>query len=251
MKPANVSLSIICGALLVSVCGWFLAAQPAKILAISADSIGQELFALITTANLKSNLGFSLWRLLVGSVAGIAAGLIVGLFIGLLPSARTYLGFIVNPALRIPVIALAPLLFFLLADGTAYYIVVVFITLFFSLIHVIKESIYKVPINFIELAQVYQLKPKIYFRLIIWPAILPAVLTNIRVGITSAWVLLLAVELAFADVGVGAIARAAATTGDANTVILCVAVISLIATALHYIFFYIERNILRKRGSVK
>ncbi|EOC0552228.1 nitrate ABC transporter permease [Cronobacter sakazakii] len=149
------------------------------------------------------NVLASLSRVAVGF--GLAA--LVGIPLGFLIGRFTFLGRMFNPliALLRPVSPLAwlpiGLLLFQKAEPASSW--TIFICSIWPMVINTAEGVKRIPEDYLNVARVLQLSEWAVMRRILFPAVLPAVLTGVRLSIGIAWLVIVAAEMLTGGLGIG------------------------------------------------
>ncbi|EKK5242590.1 nitrate ABC transporter permease [Cronobacter sakazakii] len=149
------------------------------------------------------NVLASLSRVAVGF--GLAAQ--VGIPLGFLIGRFTFLGRMFNPliALLRPVSPLAwlpiGLLLFQKAEPASSW--TIFICSIWPMVINTAEGVKRIPEDYLNVARVLQLSEWTVMRRILFPAVLPAVLTGVRLSIGIAWLVIVAAEMLTGGLGIG------------------------------------------------
>ncbi|MDI7491266.1 nitrate ABC transporter permease [Cronobacter dublinensis] len=149
------------------------------------------------------NVLASLSRVAVGF--GLAA--LVGIPLGFLIGRFTFLGRMFNPliALLRPVSPLAwlpiGLLLFQKAEPASSW--TIFICSVWPMVINTAEGVKRIPEDYLNVARVLQLSEWTVMRRILFPAVLPAVLTGVRLSIGIAWLVIVAAEMLTGGLGIG------------------------------------------------
>ncbi|EOC1050750.1 nitrate ABC transporter permease [Cronobacter sakazakii] len=147
------------------------------------------------------NVLASLSRVAVGF--GLAA--LVGIPLGFLIGRFTFLGRMFNPliALLRPVSPLAwlpiGLLLFQKAEPASSW--TIFICSIWPMVINTAEGVKRIPEDYLNVARVLQLSEWTVMRRILFPAVLPAVLTGVRLSIGIAWLVIVAAEMLTGGIG--------------------------------------------------
>ncbi|ELY3982926.1 nitrate ABC transporter, permease protein [Cronobacter muytjensii] len=149
------------------------------------------------------NVLASLSRVAVGF--GLAA--LVGIPLGFLIGRFTFLGRMFHPliALLRPVSPLAwlpiGLLLFQKAEPASSW--TIFICSIWPMVINTADGVKRIPDDYLNVARVLQLSEWTVMRRILFPAVLPAVLTGVRLSIGIAWLVIVAAEMLTGGLGIG------------------------------------------------
>lgn len=169
----------------------------------SPSDVARELVALARAGDLGKNLLASIERVALGF--GIALGLAIALGSAVGLSARVER--IVDPTLQalraIPSLAWVPLLLLWLGIGETAKIVLIAIGAFFPIYVNLVAGIRGVDRKLVEVAEIFGLRGFALARRVVLPAASPSLLVGARIGLTQAWLFLVAAELLGATRGLG------------------------------------------------
>lgn len=165
--------------------------------------IVETLIDMIRSGELQRHLGASLYRLGLGFFWGAAAGLALGTAMALSRLFNRLFAPSFQVFRQVPVIAFIPLLILFFDVEDSFKIVVVAAATFFPVALATSDAIAAVPRSHFEVASLYRMPLGALIGRVILPATVPSVLTGIRLGLTRAWLALVAAELLAADSGLG------------------------------------------------
>ena len=204
---------------------------PPQILVPPSD-VFRALAALAETGELQRHVGESVGRLGVGFVIGGAVGLVFGAALALSRWTEAALSPLFLALWQVPVIAFVPMLVMFLGIDEQFKVAVVAIAAFFPVALATFDGFRGVPKAWLEVSRVYRLTmPQLVGRILI-PATVPPVLTGLRVALTRAWLVLVAVELLAADSGVGQMMEMGRQLFRIDTVLAGVVVSGIIGFAI-------------------
>ncbi|MCG8158282.1 ABC transporter permease [Brenneria goodwinii] len=190
-------LLLLAGWWLASSHGWMSAQilpSPAEVFDSARAFIPEELI---------HELPISLWRLALGLAGGIFAGLLLGVLFGLSPFANRLLMPIFTVLVQIPTLAWIPLLMLALGIGEALKLTILIKSVAVPVALYTCIGIQQTPHKLYEAARSLRLPPLAFARRLILPAMLPYLMTGIRLAFSQGWVSLIAVELLASSEGLG------------------------------------------------
>ena len=152
---------------------------------------------------LARHIGDSMFRLGIGFAIGALTGLAFGTLIALSRLAEAAFGPFFLALWQVPVIAFVPMLVLFLGIDEPFKIAIVVLAAFFPVALATFDGVRGVPRAWFEVARVYRTRLPDFLLGILIPATVPAVLTGLRIGLTRAWIVLVAAELLAADSGIG------------------------------------------------
>ena len=221
---------------------------PPQVLVAPADVVA-ALVALWRNGELVTHLSISLTRLLIGFGLGGAAGLAFGTALALSRLAEALFGPLFQALRQVPVLAFLPMLVLLLGIEERFKIVVVAIAAFFPVALAAFDGVLGVPRSHFEVAKLYRTPLLPFLGRILLPAATPPVLTGLRIGLTRAWLVLIACELLAAGSGIGQMMEMARQLFRIDVVLAGVFVSGLIGFLLDRGVKRIERRTLRWKAA--
>lgn len=212
---------------------------PAQVLATAAE--------LWANGELSRHLVASLTRLTSGYLIGAAIGLIFGAGMALSRLTRDLFAPLFLALRQVPVLSFMPLLVLLLGIEEQFKIAIVAITALFPVALAAFDGIRDMPKAWFEVARVYRTPlPALVLR-ILAPAALPPIATGLRIGLTRAWLVLVAAELLAADSGVGQMMEMGRQLFQLDVVLAGIVVSGLIGFALDHAMRRAEARLARWR----
>jgi NitT/TauT family transport system permease protein len=145
----------------------------------------------------------SLWRVAVGFVISAALGIPVGLWLGQYLHARQAFVPMLNFFRFLSPLAWIPfaILWFHIGDKPAIFLI--FMATFFPLVLATMAAVATIPSIYFRVAQDYNYKGIELLTRVTFPAVLPQVITALRVSYGIAWVVIVAAEMVGCQDGLG------------------------------------------------
>jgi sulfonate transport system permease protein len=171
-------------------------------LASPADVV-RELAVLWANGELAKNLVASIGRVAFGFAVAFVLAIAIGTSVGLSPRAERMLDPTLQALRAIPSLAWVPLLLLWLGIGETAKIVLIAIGAFFPIYVSLVAGIRGVDRKLVEAARVLGVRGFALAQRVLIPATLPQLLTGARIGLTQAWLFLVAAELLAASKGLG------------------------------------------------
>ncbi|MBP7338471.1 ABC transporter permease [Niveispirillum sp.] len=200
---------------------------------------------LLSSGELADHLRASLWRLLTGFAIGASLGLGFGILLARSALVAAYTGPFFQAVRQVPSIAFLPMLILLLGVDEGFKLAIVAKAAFFPVALATHDGVKGISKGWLEVAAIYRLSPvRVLLRLIL-PATVPPVLTGLRLGLTRAWIVLVAAELMAAENGIGQMMEMGRQMFRIDTVMVGVALTGLIGFALDQGFRLAERRLVR------
>ena len=156
-------------------------------------------------------LPHTLWRHLLASLgrimAALAAALLIavpaGMALGRLPTLDRMFSPVAYLLYPVPKIALLPVIMLLCGLGNMSKVLIVFLVLFFQVLVATRDAARGVPAPYLLSLRSLGAHRAQIFRFLLWPALLPALLSSLRVGTGTALAVLFFAETFGTSVGLG------------------------------------------------
>jgi sulfonate transport system permease protein len=221
---------------------------PPQIL-VSPWQVGLTAAELVQSGELTDHLSVSLYRLFAGFALGGAAGLAAGVLLGLSKPLRAYVEPTFNVLRQLPTVALIPLFILVLGIGESFKVFIVAKATFFIVALAAHDAIRNISVRYFEVASVYRFSRWSVIRRVALPAIVPDVLTGVRIALSRSWMVLVGAELLAADSGLGQMMEMGRQMFRLDVVMVGVVLTGVIGFALDRSFRLIEQRLTRwKKG---
>ncbi len=214
-------------------------------------TIARTFLTNVQSGKLWTNLSVSFVRVACGYLIGAALGVLVGFLMGLFKPFNSALSGIVSVLRPIPTIALVPIVILLAGIGFVSKVVIIAFGSFWPVLLNTIHGIQSVDNKLLEVAYTYRInKIKTTFKIIV-PSSIPAILTGLRLGMSSAWMSVVAAEMIASSTGIGYLITLSRETANARVMYMCVLVIGVIGLIIDKGLTRLERYYLKKtRGMV-
>jgi sulfonate transport system permease protein len=169
----------------------------------SPRDVVRELFELAQTGLLWRDLGASIERVALGFAIALFLALIVGSLVGGSRIAERALDPTLQAIRAVPSLAWVPLILLWLGIGETAKVTLVAIGAFFPIYVALVSGIHGVDRKLVEVGTIYGLSRTALITRVLVPATLPQLLVGARIGLTQAWLFLVAAELLAATSGLG------------------------------------------------
>lgn len=233
-------LLLVAAWFLLSESGWF----PQEVL-VPPQIVAAALWESFKSGDLQNNVLSSLERLLTGYAIGAAIGLALGALMGLSRQAEAYIHPTFQVLRQLPTIALIPAFILILGVGETVKIVLVAKAVALPVALAAMEGIRGIPRVYFDVSGVYRVRGVKFLGRVIFPAIVPPVLTGMRVALTRAWMVLVGTELMIADSGIGQMLEWGRQIFRLDIVLGGVVITGLIGFGLDKSFRLLERRLVR------
>jgi sulfonate transport system permease protein len=188
------------------VVAWFAATSTGAIKSYqlaSPQAVLVELNDLASRGLLWTDLGASLERVATGFALAAMLAIVVGSLVGASRTAENLLDPTLQAIRAVPSLAWVPLLLLWLGIGETAKIALVAIGAFFPVYVALASAIRNVDRKLVEVARVLGVRGLPFIARVLLPAALPQLLVGLRIGLTQAWLFLVAAELLGASRGLG------------------------------------------------
>jgi NitT/TauT family transport system permease protein len=157
----------------------------------------------VASGRLADDIVASLWRVAVGFVAAAVLGIPAGLWLGQHAYARQAFVPMLNFFRFLSPLAWIPfaILWFHIGDKPAFFLI--FMATFFPLVLATMAAVATIPSIYFRVAQDYHYKGVELLTKVTFPAVLPQVITALRVSYGIAWVVIVAAEMVGCQDGLG------------------------------------------------
>ena len=194
---------------------------------------------------------YSLKRCIIGFILSVFIGTFIGLFISLYKQIGSWIKPFVSGIQSLPSICWVPfaILWFGLNESAIIFVVVMGSVC--SVTIAIDSAIKSVPPMYLKVARTLGAGKKDIYRYVLFPAILPAIVSGLRQAWSFAWRALMSAEVMSATVGLGFSLESGRDMADINQVGMVMIVIIIVGIIIDkWVFSYFERKLLVKRGII-
>ncbi|TLY50434.1 MAG: ABC transporter permease [Gammaproteobacteria bacterium] len=178
---------------------WWAALVPAQ----PYDGAQGSYFAWLFSGELLRDAGASMWRIVVGFLIGALPALPLGLAMGSSDRAYAYFNPLIQILRPIPPIAFIPLaiLWFGLGNPPAYFLIA--LGAFFPVLMNTIAGVRSVDGIYLRAARNLGASPGRIFISVMLPAAMPYILAGIRIGIGTAFIVVIVAEMIAVNSGIG------------------------------------------------
>lgn len=192
--------------ILIAILGWHLVCSFQLFPPYALPSPGQAFKSLqeqVITGRLFSDMVSSLWRVAIGFIFSAALGIPTGLWLGQHAPARQALVPLFNFFRFLSPLAWIPfaILWFHIGDKPAIFLI--FMATFFPFVLVTMSAVTNIPKIYFRVAHDYNFKGIEMLTRVTLPAVLPQLITALRVNYGIAWVVIVAAEMVGCQEGLG------------------------------------------------
>lgn len=197
---------------------------------------------------LLTQLGVSLARDLGGFALGSLLGLLVGALLGLSTALDRLLGASFHAAKQVALFAWIPLMSVWLGTGELAKVAFVALSAFYPVVLHTYVGIRGTAREHLEVARALRFSRLQIFRKVVWPSALPSIFAGLHIGLIYAWLGTIGAEYLLAPgYGVGNVLISGRESFAMDKVLLGVALVGTVGTALNAAATRLEAHLLRWR----
>ncbi len=221
--------------------GWFTISQlpsPAMVWNAALDMLERGL--------LVKYVAISTQRVLVGFAIGASLGLLLGAITGLARVWDIFFGSTLGAIRAVPSLAWIPLLILWLKLGEESKITLVAIGAFFPVYTMVSAALRHVDRHLVEAGAAFGLRGVRLFTTVQLPAVLPSVISGLRLALAQAWLFLVAAELLGASAGLGFLLSDSQNNGRVDRILLAIVLLAIIGKSTDSLLGVFERWAIRR-----
>jgi len=202
--------------------GWVKSYQLA-----SPRDVVRELGDLAASGVLWHDLGASITRVAAGFAIALIAALVLGAYVGGSRRGEALLDPTLQAIRAVPSLAWVPLILLWLGIGEVAKITLVAIGAFFPIYVALVSGIRGVDRKLIEVGRSFGLSRFALVARVLVPATFPQLLVGARIGLTQAWLFLVAAELLAASSGLGFLLTDGQQTSRTDEILVAIVLFAL------------------------
>lgn len=199
---------------------------------------------MVLDGSLAAHLAASIFRVLEGFLLASFCALAVGVTAGLVSGFDRLTDLVLQILKPIPPIAWIPLAILWFGIEEASKIYIIFIGAFFPVFLNTLNGIRNIDKKYLELSKVYEVPRWRVIRKVILPGALPFIMTGLRLGLSGAWICVVAAEMIAAVNGVGYMLMDARSLSRPDIVILGMLLIGLIGKLMDDGVLLLEKKLI-------
>lgn len=220
----------------LSTAGVFSAVQlpaPSRVVAAAFDLLGR--------GQLGTHIAISTQRVLLGFAIGAGLGLVLGAWVGLSRWASLLAAPTIGALRAVPSLAWVPLLLLWIGIGENSKVTLVALGAFFPVYTTVSAALAHVDPKLVEAARAFGLGGVELLRTVQLPAVLPAVVSGLRLALAQAWLFLVAAELLGASMGLGFLLTDSQNNGRTDRLLLAIVLLALLGKLTDIALGFFER----------
>ncbi|PPF27976.1 nitrate ABC transporter permease [Rathayibacter tritici] len=201
---------------------------------------------LAQRGDLGQDVAISTQRVLIGFALGSALGLLVGAMFGLSRVWEVVLGPTLGAIRAVPSLAWVPLLLLWLGIGEESKITLITIGAFFPVFTTVATALGHVDRHLVEAGRAFGLSGVRLFTTVQLPAVIPAVISGLRLALAQSWLFLVASELIASSMGLGFRLIDSQNNGRIDRVFLAIILLAVLGKLTDAVVGVFQRYAVRK-----
>ncbi len=202
---------------------------------------------LLLSGRLIGDLAASAWRVLLGFCAAAALAFPIGILLGLYPSVEALSAAILSALRPLSPPAWIPLAILWFGIGDAPAVFIIFVGTFFSMLVGTVAATKAVDAQLVKAALTLGASRWQSVRHAVLPSLVPALLTQVRLGLSLAWMCVIAAEMVAVRRGIGFLMSEARNLFRTEDVIVGMITIALVGVSTDRLLGRLERRLCRWR----
>lgn len=201
---------------------------------------------LIDRGELWLHIAISVQRVFIGFAVGSGIALVFAALVGLSRAGSALFAPTLVALRAVPSLAWVPLLILWLQVGEQSKITLIAIGAFFPVYTTVADALRHVDPQLVEAGRTFGLRGWSLFRTVQLPAVVPSVVSGLRLALAQAWLFLVAAELLAASMGLGWMLNDSQQTGRVDRILLAIVLLALLGTITNAILVIFEKAVLKR-----
>jgi len=165
--------------------------------------IGAALVAALASGETYANLGVTTGEVLVGFAAGTLIAIVIGIWCGARPVINAAIGPYLDGIATAPKIVFFPIALLLFGVGPASKSALGALSAFFPVAITVAAAVRRINPVFVRVGRSFRASPRQMVTMIYLPALVPAVVNGMRIGLGVTVIAVLLGEIKLSDKGIG------------------------------------------------
>ncbi|MDR7168023.1 sulfonate transport system permease protein [Nocardia kruczakiae] len=205
---------------------------------------------LLTDGQLLTNIAVSMQRVATGVFLGILIGTTLALIAGLSRVGDSLVDGVVQLKRSIPTLGLVPLMILWLGIGNGFKIVLIMLAAAVTLYVPAHSALTGIDRRLVELSEIQGVSRFDFIRQVVIPGSLPGFFLGLRLAVNTSWLVLVVVESVNATDGLGKMMQDAQNYGQADVILVALAVYGIFGLACDSGIRILERKVLSWRQTL-
>jgi sulfonate transport system permease protein len=197
---------------------------------------------------LQQYSAISTQRVLTGFGIGAGVGIVLGSIVGLSRRLSILLSPTIGAIRAVPSLAWVPLLGIYLGIGEVPKIVLIAIGAAFPVYTTVAGALRHVDRSLVEMGRAFGLSPFALFTTVQLPAVIPSVVSGLRLALAQSWLFLVAAELLASSMGLGFLLIDSQNNGRVDRLFLAIICLAILGKLTDALIGLLERWLLKRWG---
>ncbi len=231
--------------------GWWSVTEFTDISAVILPSPEQVIIAGVELAQnglLGTYIAISLQRVFLGFAIGATVGLLLGALVGLSRTASQLLAPTLGAIRAVPSLAWVPLLTIYLGIFEEPKITLIAIGAAFPVFTTVAGALRHVDTHLVEAGRAFGLGPTRLLTTVQLPAVVPSIVSGLRLALAQAWLFLVAAELIASSMGLGFLLTDSQNNGRVDRIFLAIILLAILGKTTDALLGIGERALLKRWG---
>ncbi|WP_218870888.1 ABC transporter permease [Leifsonia sp. AK011] len=211
-------------------------------------SVVQAGIDLAADGLLGQYIAISLQRVLIGFFAGAVMGLALGALVGLSKWGSALLAPTIGGFRAVPSLAWVPLLILYLSINEDSKVTLIAIGALFPVYTTVSGALRHVDPQLVELGKAYGLGRMSLLAQVQLPAVIPSVVSGLRLALAQSWLFLVAAELIASSMGLGFLLVDSQNNGRIDRMFLAIILLGVLGKTTDALIGLLERFLLKRWG---
>lgn len=203
---------------------------------------------LAARGQLGSHIAISVQRVLLGFLFGSIVGLVVAAAVGLSRIASVLLSPTLGALRAVPSLAWLPLLVLYLGINEDQKVTLIAIGAFFPVYTTVAAALRHVDPQLVEAGRAYGYAGTRLLRVVQLPAVVPSVISGLRLALAQSWLFLVAGELLGSSIGLGFLLNDSVNNGRIDRLFLTIILLAVFGKVTDSLVGVLEKYLLRRWG---
>lgn len=204
--------------------------------------------AMTSDGVIFGHIAISTQRVIIGFLAGSLLGLALGAWVGLSKWGSAFLAPTVGAFRAVPSLAWVPLLVLYLGISEDSKVTLIAIGALFPVYTTVAGALRHVDPHLVELGQAFGLARLSLLARVQLPAVVPSIVSGLRLALAQAWLFLVAAELIASSVGLGFLLVDSQNNGRVDRLFLTIILLGVLGKTTDALIGLLERWLLKRWG---
>ncbi|OKY52296.1 ABC transporter permease [Megasphaera cerevisiae] len=208
----------------------------------SPTAVGRALFSRVLSGALLLDIGASMYRFFLGYISASISAILIGLILGWFPNTWAFLNPIVQFLRPISPVAWLPFIVLWMGIGDIPAIVIIFLAAFFPILLTTVTAVNNIDTVYLKISANFGLSRRQTLLKIVFPAIFPQIVNGLHIAVGTAWIFLVAGEMAGTQSGLGYLIVDARNNLQTDVLLAAIIVIGILGLVLDVLIRYAEEE---------